>query len=43
MDAVLLARQSAEPDIDSKRSSGGTAGFALPEFLAGVGKLAEGS
>jgi branched-chain amino acid transport system substrate-binding protein len=42
MDAVLLTRQTAELDIDSKLFAGGAAGFALPEFLAGVGKLAEG-
>jgi len=42
MDAVLLTRQSAELDIDSKLFCGGAAGFALPEFLNGVGKLGEG-
>ncbi len=42
MDAVLLTRQTAELDIDSKLFCGGAAGFALPEFLSGVGKLAEG-
>ncbi len=42
MDAVLLTRQSAELDIDSKLFCGGAAGFALPEYTKGVGKLAEG-
>ena len=42
MDAVLLTRQTAELDIDSKLFAGGAAGFALPEYLAGVGKLGEG-
>lgn len=42
MDAVLLTRQSAELDIDSKLFCGGAAGFALPEFTKGVGKLGEG-
>ncbi|HYA94024.1 MAG TPA: ABC transporter substrate-binding protein [Thermodesulfobacteriota bacterium] len=42
MDAVLLTRQTAELDIDSKLFCGGAAGFALPEFLNGVGKLGEG-
>jgi branched-chain amino acid transport system substrate-binding protein len=42
MDAVLLTRQSAELDIDSKLFCGGAAGFALPEYLDGVGKLGEG-
>ena len=42
MDAVLLTRQTAELDIDSKLFCGGAAGFALPEFTKGVGKLGEG-
>ena len=42
MDAVLLTRQTAELDIDSKLFAGGAAGFALPEYLAGVGKQGEG-
>ena len=42
MDAVLLTRQTAELDIDSKLFAGGAAGFALPEYLVGVGKLGEG-
>ena len=42
MDAVLLSRQSAELDIDSKLFCGGAAGFALPEYTKGVGKLGEG-
>ena len=42
MDAVLLTRQSAELDIDSKLFCGGAAGFALPEYTKGVGKLSEG-
>lgn len=42
MDAVLLTRQTAELDIDSKLFAGGAAGFALPEYLTGVGKLGEG-
>jgi branched-chain amino acid transport system substrate-binding protein len=42
MDAVLLTRQTAELDIDSKLFCGGAAGFALPEYLDGVGKLGEG-
>jgi branched-chain amino acid transport system substrate-binding protein len=42
MDAVLLTRQTAELDIDSKLFCGGAAGFALPEYLDGVGKLSEG-
>jgi branched-chain amino acid transport system substrate-binding protein len=42
MDAVLLTRQTAELDIDSKLFCGGAAGFALPEYVKGVGKLGEG-
>jgi branched-chain amino acid transport system substrate-binding protein len=42
MDAVLLTRQTAELDIDSKLFCGGAAGFALPEYLDGVGRLGEG-
>jgi branched-chain amino acid transport system substrate-binding protein len=42
MDAVLLTRQTAELDIDSRLFCGGAAGFALPEYLDGVGKLSEG-
>lgn len=42
MDAVLLTRQTAELNIDSKLFCGGAAGFALPEYLDGVGKLGEG-
>jgi branched-chain amino acid transport system substrate-binding protein len=42
MDAVLLTRQTAELDIESKLFCGGAAGFALPEFVKGVGKLGEG-
>jgi branched-chain amino acid transport system substrate-binding protein len=42
MDAVLLTRQSSELDINSKLFCGGAAGFALPEYTKGVGKLAEG-
>jgi len=42
MDAVLLTRQTAELDIDAKLFCGGAAGFALPEYTKGVGKLGEG-
>jgi branched-chain amino acid transport system substrate-binding protein len=42
MDAVLLTRQTAELDIDSRLFCGGAAGFALPEYTKGVGKLGEG-
>ena len=41
-DAVLLTRQSAELDINSKLFCGAAAGFVLPEYLAALGKLGEG-
>ena len=41
-DAVLLTRQAAKMDIDSKLFCGGAAGFALSEYISGVGRLAEG-
>jgi branched-chain amino acid transport system substrate-binding protein len=41
-DAVLLTRQSAELEIDSKLFCGVVAGFVLPEYLAGLGKLGKG-
>jgi branched-chain amino acid transport system substrate-binding protein len=42
MDAILLTRQTAELDIDSKLFCGSAAGFVLPEYLAGLGRLGEG-
>jgi hypothetical protein len=44
MDAVLLARQTAKPDIDPKRFAGGTVGLALapPEFRPGQRGLPRG-
>lgn len=41
-DAVLLTRESAELNIDCKLFCGAAAGFVLPEYLAALGKLAEG-
>ncbi len=41
-DAILLTRQSAEMEMESKLFCGGAAGFALPEYIKEVGRLAEG-
>jgi len=41
-DAVLLTRQAAELDIDSKLFCGAAAAFVHPEHLAALGSLGEG-